>query len=86
MLVASDYFHTIFSSSLQTFVAAIDEALAYIPNTVWHELNQLLVAPYTVYEVKLVLFQLHPSKAPRNDGYSALFFQKFWESIKVDFT
>ncbi len=34
--------------------------------------------------MKKTLFQMHPSKAPRPDGMTALFFQKYWHIIGHD--
>lgn len=47
--------------------------------------NSILAAPVTEDEVKTTLFQLRPSKAPGIHGYSALFFQKFWDLVRSDF-
>lgn len=47
-------------------------------------MNSKLSEPYTGEEIRLALFQMHPDKAPGIDGFSALFYQKFWELIKDD--
>ena len=47
------------------------------------ELSEL-ERPILEDEVKAVLFDLDPSKAPGPDGYSALFFQSCWDTIKFD--
>lgn len=49
-----------------------------------NELNEKLLEPYIIDEIKLALFQMHPDKAPGVDGYSAAFYQKFWDHIKED--
>lgn len=43
-----------------------------------------LEAPFTGEEVKIVLFQMHPSKGSGPDGMSALFYQKFWGIVGRD--
>ncbi|KAL9680378.1 hypothetical protein QQ045_018257 [Rhodiola kirilowii] len=48
--------------------------------------NRILLDPYTECEIKAALFQLYPFKAPGLDGFPAGFFQKFWNTIKWDFT
>lgn len=45
---------------------------------------ELLVAPYTMEEVKAVTFGLHPNKAPGLDGMTADLFQNYWEFMKRD--
>ncbi|XP_073030650.1 uncharacterized protein [Primulina eburnea] len=48
------------------------------------EMNQILCAPFTETEVRRALFDMHPDKAPGPDGFSTLFFQKFWEVVRPD--
>lgn len=42
-----------------------------------------MAVPYTEEEVRIATFQINPSKAPGRDGFSALFFQKFWDKVKA---
>ncbi|XP_050379687.1 uncharacterized protein LOC126797041 [Argentina anserina] len=44
-------------------------------------MNQVLLALYTGDEIHTALFQMHPSKAPRPDGMSPFFFQKYWDLL-----
>jgi hypothetical protein len=39
---------------------------------------------YTEEEVKLALFQMHPSKAPGVDGFTTGFFQRHWDLLHAD--
>lgn len=41
-------------------------------------------ASYTAEEVTRAFFEMHPTKAPGIDGFSALFYQKLWAFIKED--
>ncbi|KAL9671842.1 hypothetical protein QQ045_009415 [Rhodiola kirilowii] len=52
-----------------------------IPKVVTEEMNEALNAPFTEGEVKRALFQIHPSKAPGLDGFSAMFYQRNWEIV-----
>ena len=44
--------------------------------------NLSLIQPVTEEEIQQALFQMNPCKAPRSDGFCALFFQKFWPLFK----
>jgi hypothetical protein len=46
--------------------------------------NEKLTAVITEQEVKEAVFQMKYNKAPSPDGFSAEFYQNFWETIKVD--
>ncbi|CAM8899886.1 unnamed protein product [Rhodiola kirilowii] len=47
-------------------------------------MNKKLNDPYTMHEVRIALFQMHPTKAPGMDGFSAMFFQSLWGTVKDD--
>ncbi|XP_057832660.2 cytochrome P450 750A1 [Cryptomeria japonica] len=42
------------------------------------------MAPFTLAELKEIVFSMHPEKAPGLDGFTALLFQKCWEFIGND--
>lgn len=46
--------------------------------------NLKLTEPYSEEVVRRALFQMHPDKAPSIDGFSTLFYQRFWAVIKDD--
>ena len=46
----------------------------------------ILSSEFSADEVKTVLFQIRPTKAPRPDGMNALFYQKFWHTVGNDVT
>lgn len=49
-------------------------------------MNESLTRPYIADEVRLALFQMHPSKSPGSDGMSPFFFQKYWHIVGNDVT
>ena len=45
-----------------------------------------LTKDFTAEEVRTALWQMHPTKAPRPDGMSTSFYQKFWDIVGYDVT
>lgn len=58
-----------------------DESLAYVDPIVTDEMNEALMQPVSVDEVKSAAFQLGALKASDPDGFPGLFYQHFWEII-----
>jgi hypothetical protein len=48
------------------------------------EENNLLTAEYLEEKVRKAIFQMEHNKAPGPDGFPAVFYQTFWDTIKVD--
>lgn len=78
VLVISDYFNKIFTSSNPPSAEIVAQALSPCIPT---ETNERLIAPPTALEVKEALFVIHPDKAPGPDGFSASFFQTNWDVV-----
>ena len=76
--IAIDYFNTLFTSSRPT---AVEEVVQVVESVVTPDINEDLLRPFSLDEVKQALFQMHPSKSPGPDGMTALFFQKFWHIV-----
>lgn len=55
-----------------------------LTTVVTDEMNEILDMEPTNEEIKSVVFQMHPNKAPGPDGMHALFFQKLWDIIGTD--
>ena len=47
-------------------------------------MNNMLLAEFSHEEVKITLFQMHPTKAPGYNGMNPLFFQKYWHIVGID--
>lgn len=43
-----------------------------------------LTQPFSMEEIKQATFQLEGDKAPGPDGFNLIFFQVFWDTLKVD--
>lgn len=63
----------------------LDEDFWKEEEKVTHEENDMLEADITEDEIKEAIFGSYAEGAPSPDGFSFLFYQKFWETIKVDF-
>ena len=81
--IATSYFTELFQTSNPQL---IDEALANVSTTITDQINADLTAPVSEWEVKLALFAMHPEKASGPDGFTALFYQNFWDIVKEDLT
>ena len=81
--IATSYFRKLFQTSNPQL---IDEALANVSTTITDRINADLIAPVSEWEVRSALFAMHPEKAPGPDGFTVLFYQKFWDIVKEDLT
>ncbi|KAL5547845.1 hypothetical protein UlMin_003076 [Ulmus minor] len=62
------------------------EILASIERKVTPQLNDQLEQAFDAKDVKTAVFQMTPTKSPRADRMSAIFYQKFWPIIRDDIT
>lgn len=80
-----DYFAHLFTSS-NPLGFDIDEAIRSTDLVVDSHVDDLLCAPFNAREVHKAIFDMHPSKAPGPDGFTAFFYQKLWPEIGGDIT
>lgn len=73
----ADFYRDVFTSSPRG-------DLSFIQPMVSEEMNQLLIAMPTDLEIKGAVFSIHKDKAPGSDGFSASFYQSFWDIIGED--
>lgn len=70
--IATSYFAELFQSSRSSQIEEIGECMG---TRVFVEDNIALMAPVTEDEIKNVVFQIPPTRAPGPDGYSGCFYQ-----------
>lgn len=78
-IVESYFQHLFTSANLVNANVVLDSA----DKLVTPRMNDILLQRYTSEEVRLALFQMHPSKSPR---LAHFFFQKFWHIVGTDVT
>lgn len=75
------YFSKLFTSS-HPDINYIDEAIDELEEKISREDNMKLLTPFTSEDVLNAVKDMNPTKAPGEDGLPALFYQKFWTSLK----
>lgn len=79
----SRFYQDLFSSSSTGDLRVVQEVLSPKVTT---EMNQTLIAIPTDLEIKDAVFSISADKAPGPDGFSAGFYQSFWDIIGPDVT
>jgi hypothetical protein len=79
----TDYYKSLFGPHIQNSFS-LDETLRHDIPQVSEEENEVLVAPFSEEEVKAAVFDMEHNKAPGPDGFSAEFYQFFWDVVKHD--
>ncbi|KAA3463112.1 reverse transcriptase [Gossypium australe] len=78
---ASSFFQNLFKLKGVTDSCKV---LNGIEKTVTQEDNEFLLAPYRADEIQVALEGMGPTKAPGADGFSVLFFQRYWHVVGQD--
>ncbi|XP_019085523.1 PREDICTED: uncharacterized protein LOC109126439 [Camelina sativa] len=79
--IATKYFEDLFRNSE---AQGVTEMLQEINPLISDAMNRDLIREISEAEVRKALFAMHPEKTPGPDGMTALFFQRFWSSLKGD--
>jgi hypothetical protein len=78
-------FTKLFLEKKQRANISLDEDFWYDVDRITLEENELLEAPFSEEEIKKDIDGSYAGGAPSPDGFSFLFYQKFWHVIKADF-
>ena len=81
--VASAYFQNLYASE-EINLELYTEVFSGFTQRVTQEMNDDLVRPITEEEIQAALFDMGPHRAPGPDGFSGVFYQKFWVYCKAD--
>lgn len=81
--VAIDYFENMFRVGNCDRMTDCLSAVSYKVTT---NMKEVLTSEYTTEEVRVVLFQMGPTKSPGPDGTNDLFYQNFWHIVGDDVT
>ncbi|KAK9989376.1 hypothetical protein SO802_029615 [Lithocarpus litseifolius] len=81
--IAEAYYKELFTASADLNMEGV---LASMERVVTEEMARNLTQSYTEEEIRVALFQMHPSKSPGPDGMPPFFFQKFWHIVGHDVT
>ena len=81
--VAFDYFMNIFKANT---CDKMEECLNVVNRRMIKDMLEVLSRSYSSEEVKVVLFQIGPTKSPGPDGMNALFYKKFWHIVGNEVT
>lgn len=78
--IVLNYFDTMFRAGTP-HPEQLNEVIHLIKPSITHEMNIDLCSPYSEEEIRLALFQMHPTKSPGPDGMPPQFFQQYWPTV-----
>ncbi|XP_057822585.1 uncharacterized protein LOC131034979 [Cryptomeria japonica] len=74
-----------FKSLLSEEASVFNDSFVFaIPRLISNEDDVMLMAPFSIQEVKEVIFSMPSDKAPGIDGFIALFLKKYWPFLGED--
>ncbi|CAL2227339.1 unnamed protein product [Prunus armeniaca] len=79
--IIEDYFKNLFTSEGPRDWGDI---LAFVPAVISDDINASLLAPISNEEIRITVFQMVALKSPGPDGFSGIFYQKYWSIVGND--
>ncbi|CAB4262919.1 unnamed protein product [Prunus armeniaca] len=79
--IIEDYFKNLFTSERPRDWGDI---LAFVPAVISDDINASLLAPISNEEIRITVFQMVALKSPGPDGFSGIFYQKYWSIVGND--
>jgi hypothetical protein len=79
--LAINFYTGLFTAQDQTNPELITR---FIQPRVTQDMNEKLCSPVTDSEIENALFMMHPNKSPGPDGFTAGFYIRHWDILKVD--
>ncbi|XP_060974461.1 uncharacterized protein LOC133039585 [Cannabis sativa] len=83
--VACNYFQQLFTTQPAS-AEELKEFQSIVPHKISREINEYLITSFTKDDVLQAMRDIHPHKAPGNDGMPGLFYRKFWSIVGDEVT
>jgi hypothetical protein len=78
--IASSYYKDLFGPSVLSSINISNLNMKQLSDTD----RSFLTAPFTINDIKKVVFEMKHNSAPGPDGFPVEFFQNFWDLIQMD--
>jgi ribonuclease HI/exonuclease III len=78
------HFKNLYSATMTDDLNPLAYPISEVPNLITRDENHALNRPISDQEIKQVVFNMHPDKAPGPDGFTARFFTQCWDIIHKD--
>ncbi|CAN1163478.1 LINE-1 reverse transcriptase homolog, partial [Linum perenne] len=80
--IVFDFYKTLFTSEIGSNM--VDLRPLHITPSISTVMNSILLKDVSDSEISSTVFAISPTKAPGPDGFTGLFFQKYWDIIQSD--
>ncbi|CAN1818412.1 hypothetical protein LINPERHAP1_LOCUS28371 [Linum perenne] len=80
--IAVDFYKTLFTSEMSSNM--VDLRPLHITPSITAAMNSILLKDVSDSEIRSTVFAISPTKASGPDGFTGLFFQKYWDIIQSD--
>jgi exonuclease III len=80
-IVFTDFYQKLFTTE---GTLGAEDCLGVLEQRVSPTMNEELLKEFTMEEVDAALSQMHPLKSPGPDGFSACFYQRSWDTVRME--